>query len=98
MGLSHDSDHQQKLMRAGKLSSIVRSVTHSDTSPRSSQNTPTPWEKPASKDDPLSPRDYQNRDSQNSRRDSRDSQRMRIEKLGIGQQLHRRNESGNASS
>lgn len=50
-------------------------------------------------DDMLSTRDLYNRNSRdNANRDSRDSQRMRIERLGIGNSNHARNDSGNAPS
>ena len=83
----------------GKLSNIVRSVAQKETSPRSSSNTPMPWDRQAPAEDAASQRDMYNRNSRdNSNRDSRDSQRMRIERLGIGNQVHSRNDSGNAPS
>jgi hypothetical protein len=86
-------------MLSEKLSSIVRSVTQSDS--RSTQSTPAPWD-----GQPLNqqPRDYRSsdrmgyRDSrENSQRDSREVQRERIERLGVGGQAHSRNESGAAT-
>jgi hypothetical protein len=90
----------------GKLSNLVRSVAQKDMSPRSSANTPMPWDRqtaPASAaapDDNVSTRDYYNRNSRDpsNHRDSRDSQRMRIERLGISHQTHSRTDSGNAPS
>ena len=86
--------------RTGKLSSIVRSVAHDAASQRSSQNTPTPWDsQPRAGSDFAAPT-----------RDSRGSQRDRIEKLGFTPQQqppqqhhhhhhhHARNESGTGSS
>lgn len=61
-----------------------------------------PWDRqqqapPA--EDAVSHKDMFNRNSRDtSNRDSRDSHRMRIERLGIGQQSHSRNDSGNAPS
>ena len=88
---------------AGKLSNLVRSVAQKDTSPRSSANTPMPWDRqiaPPQQDDSISTRDYYSRHQRDiSNRDSRDSQRLRIERLGITQQnTHSRNDSGNAPS
>lgn len=94
---------------AGKLSNIVRSVARKDASPRSSSNTPLPWDPQtqqaqqpqaqAQPDDLLSTHDIYNRNSrENPNRDSRDSQRMRIERLGIGNAAHGRNDSGHAPS
>ena len=65
-----------------------------------------PWEaaKQVPQEDSYSARVMGDRDSRhNMNRDSRDSQRMRIERLGIGHglhgvQSHSRNDSGNASS
>lgn len=100
----------------GKLSNIVRSVTQKDMRDDRSVNTPMPWDRqtpqqqqqqhqPQPQEDSYSThtysRDLQSRNSrENPNRDSRDSQRMRIERLGIGHQpsLHSRNNSGNASS
>lgn len=80
---------------------------------RSSNNTPMPWDRqtgpPQHQQEDQYSTHTQNRDmySRNSRenpnRDSRDSQRMRIERLAIGHQSqannnHSRNNSGNASS
>jgi hypothetical protein len=82
-----------------KLSSIVRSVTQSDS--RSTQSTPAPWDSQVSNHQP---RDYRSsdrsgyRDSrEHSQRDSREVQRERIERLGVGGQQHSRNESGAAT-
>lgn len=83
-----------------KLSSIVRSVTQSDS--RSTQSTPGPWDGQPSNQHA---RDYRSsdhragyRDSrEQSQRDSRDVQRERIERLGVGGQAHSRNESGAAT-
>ncbi len=71
----------------GKLSNMVRAVAQKDSgSPRSSQNTPMPWDRQTTQEDTFSTREVPNRHSrENSNRDSRDSQRMRIERLGIGQ-------------
>jgi len=82
-----------------KLSSIVRSVTQSDS--RSTQSTPAPWDgQPTNHQS----RDYRSsdrsgyRDSrEHSQRDSREIQRERIERLGVGPQRHSRNESGAAT-
>lgn len=66
---------------------MVRAVAQKDVnSPRSSANTPMPWDRQTTNDDANSTReDTINRHSrENSNRDSRDSQRMRIERLGIG--------------
>lgn len=86
----------------GKLSNLVRSVAQKDGSPRSSATTPMPWDRQtaAGPEDSVSTRDYYSRHTREpSNRDSRDSQRMRIERLGINQQNHSRNDSGtNASS
>lgn len=64
-----------------------------------------PWERSAAQEDAFSAREVATRHSrENSNRDSRDSQRLRIERLGIGHtpqpsQNHSRNDSGgNASS
>ncbi len=65
-----------------------------------------PWDanRQVPQDDAYSARGTNDRDSrQTSNRDSRDSQRMRIERLGIGHghhgaQTHSRNDSGNTSS
>lgn len=73
----------------GKLSSMVRSVAHNDsTSYRSSQNTPTSWDQQSSRDrhQPTrqDDRDFSQRDSRaTSNRDSKGSQRERIERLGL---------------
>ena len=84
-----------------KLGNIVRSATNNDSSsqrsPRSLQNTPTPWDHQATRDQPL-PRPVHNRNSHDtSNRDSRE----RGEHHGLGPRQHLRNESnatGNASS
>lgn len=55
---------------------------------------PAPWDRQSSNHQP---HDYRSgyRDSREHRqRDSRDTQRERIERLGVGGQLHSRNESG----
>ncbi|ETI28555.1 hypothetical protein G647_01005 [Cladophialophora carrionii CBS 160.54] len=111
--LSLDSFRGGSILDLTKLSNMVRAVASKDvTSPRSSQNTPMPWDaaKQVSQEDSYSARGTTDRDSrQTSNRDSRDSQRMRIERLGIGHgyyglqtqtqtQTHSRNDSGNASS
>lgn len=65
-----------------------------------------PWDsgRPVPQEDAYSSRGTTDRDSRHaSNRDSRDSQRLRIERLGIGHgltlgQTHSRNDSGNASS
>jgi hypothetical protein len=61
-----------------------------------------PWDRQTqtAPDDTVSNRDYYSRHTRDSsNRDSRDSQRMRIERLGISQSNnHSRNDSGNASS
>jgi len=59
-----------------------------------------PWDRHNGQDDTFSTREPFNRTSRDiSHRDSRDSQRLRIERLGIGPpQNHSRNDSGNASS
>ena len=99
---------------------MVRSVAHNDSvSHRSSQNTPTPWDYQAGRDRPQQVRpeeqEPEQRDTRGvSNRDSRGSQRERIERLGFGQQQqqqqqppqqqpqqqhqHARNGSGTASS
>ena len=84
-----------------KLSSIVRSVSQSDSrdSHRSAQGTPTPWDHPSSRDRPRS-RESANRFHQRDHRDShqrenREVHRDRIERLGVGAQAHHaRNDSG----
>jgi hypothetical protein len=82
----------------------VRSVAHQEpAAQRSSQNTPTPWDQQGTRERSAPSRaedhDYVNRGSRGaSNRDSRGSQRERIERLGFGQPQHTRNESGNASS
>ena len=86
-----------------KLSNMVRSVANDPLTPRSSQTTPMPWDRqqPTTQENPPSPRGSHARDLREpaNKRDSRDSQRLRIEKLGIGQTPHHaRNDSGNASS
>lgn len=95
----------QALIRfLGKLSSIVRSVAHNDSgSHRSSQNTPTPWDYQSGRERPQQLRpEEQEADQRDNRvisnRDSRGSQRERIERLGFGQQQHARHGSGAASS
>lgn len=76
---------------------------------RSSNTTPMPWDRPgpppSQHEDQYSThtnnRDVYSRNSrENSNRDSRDSQRMRIERLQLAHQnnTHSRNNSGNASS
>lgn len=65
---------------------------------RSAQNTPTPWDNQTLRDRPRSHESgnrSENRESRNPHhRDSRDSQRERIERLGIGSRQHTRNDSG----
>lgn len=82
---------------AGKLSNMVRSIAQQSdaASARSAAPTPMPW-------DPHPGEQVYNEPSRSSRdnsvnRESRDSQRMRIERLGLANQ-HSRNNSGNASS
>lgn len=89
----------------GKLSSMVRSVAHNDSaSHRDSQNTPTPWDYQGGRERPQQGRPEEQEPDQRevrgaSNRDSRDSQRERIERLGFGhQQQHARTGSGTASS
>src|SRR5436305_2316082 len=93
----------------GKLSSMVRSVAHNDTaSHRSTQNTPTPWDYQVGREkaQQLRPEEQETDQRENrgiSNRDSRDSQRERIERLGFGQQQlqlqqHGRHGSGTTSS
>lgn len=54
-----------------------------------------PWDKPVVRDELINPQDGQHRtDSQEAKRDSQDSQRMRIERYGPASQ-HSRNNSGN---
>jgi hypothetical protein len=83
---------------------MVRSVAHNDSvSHRSSQNTPTPWDYQAGRERPQQLRPEEQEPEQRetrgiSNRDSRGSQRERIERLGFGQQHHARNGSGTASS
>ena len=88
---------------------MVRSVSHNDSgSHRSSQNTPTPWDYQAGRERPQQHRVEEQESNQRetrgvSNRDSRGSQRERIERLGFGQQQqqqqqHARNGSGTASS
>ncbi len=89
---------------------MVRSVAHNDTmsvSQRSSQNTPTPWDNHSNRPAPSrsEEHDYTQRDGRAvSNRDSRGSQRERIERLVPVQtqqqphQHHVRNGSGTASS
>lgn len=83
-----------------KLSSIVRSVAQESNAQRSSQTTPTPWDaqlahnrRESHETSSLGGAVRITRD--NSNRDSRDSQRERIERLGISSRQHTRNESGN---
>jgi hypothetical protein len=96
--LGLDTSRGGNVLDLGKLSSMVRSVAQSE-SPRSSQNTPMPWDREGIREGPVSPQDTFDRHSRvHSKRDSHDSQRQRIERLGIGQQGHTRSESGNASS
>ncbi len=81
-----------------KLSSIVRSVSQND-SHRSAQATPTQWDRQSTRDRPRS-RESVNRYRQGDHRDThqretREVQRERIEKLGVGSQGHHsRNDSG----
>ncbi|KAI1623711.1 hypothetical protein EDD37DRAFT_565192 [Exophiala viscosa] len=86
--LGLDSFRGGSILDLSKLSNMVRAVAHKDAaSPRSSQNTPMPWNKeaPTVEDDDRSTREVPARPSrENPNRDSRDSQRMRIERLGIG--------------
>ncbi|KIY01540.1 uncharacterized protein Z520_03092 [Fonsecaea multimorphosa CBS 102226] len=107
--LSLDSFRGGSILDLSKLSNMVRAVASKDvSSPRSSQNTPMPWEaagRQVVQDDSYSSQAMSERLSrENPNRDSRDSQRMRIERLGIGHngfhgsQTHSRNDSGNASS
>lgn len=79
---------------------MVRSVANDPLTPRSSQTTPMPWDRQPVHEDHPSPRASHVRDSRevSTKRDSRDSQRLRIERLGIGQTQHSRNDSGNGSS
>ncbi|KAJ4512854.1 hypothetical protein HRR83_005193 [Exophiala dermatitidis] len=104
--LGLDSFRGGSILDLSKLSNMVRAVAQKDiTSPRSTQTTPMPWDK---QEDSYSSRDVPQRHSRdNSNRDSRDSQRLRIERLGIGQAQsqpatstkHARTDSGgNASS
>jgi hypothetical protein len=96
--LGLDTSRGGNVLDLGKLSNMVRSVAQTE-SPRSSQNTPMPWDRDGAREGPVSPQDNFDRNSRSqSKRDSHDSQRQRIERLGIGQQGHQRNESGNASS
>ncbi|KAL6249836.1 hypothetical protein RBB50_003692 [Rhinocladiella similis] len=89
--LGLDSFRGGSILDLSKLSNMVRAVAQKDvTSPRSSQNTPMPWDRHTTqgREDSFSTRDMSTRHSrENSNRDSRDSQRMRIERLGIGQAL-----------
>jgi hypothetical protein len=96
--LGLDTSRGGNVLDLGKLSSMVRSVAQTE-SPRSSQNTPMPWDREGSREGLINPQDNFDRSSRvHSKRDSHDSQRQRIERLGIGQQGHQRSESGNASS
>ena len=111
--------HTTLMFTIGKLSNMVRSVAQNDSqSQRSMQNTPTPWDyqnQDRTSHSRSTDQGFNNRDSSRepSHRDSRITQRERIEKLGIGQhqhqhqpqqqqqqqqQHHTRNESGGASS
>ncbi|KAK5559805.1 hypothetical protein LTR46_001554 [Exophiala xenobiotica] len=87
--LGLDSFRGGSILDLSKLSNMVRAVAQKDVvSPRSSQNTPMPWDRQTTQtqEDTFSTREMPNRHSrENSNRDSRDSQRMRIERLGIGQ-------------
>lgn len=79
---------------------MVRSIAHQNdaASARSSANTPMPWDKQQQHHRENESYDAQSRTSaKDVTRDSRDSQRMRIERLGLTNQ-HSRNNSGNASS
>ena len=76
---------------------MVRSVAKDPATPRSSQNTPMPWDRP--QEDHQSARHSQMREARDVvKRDSSDGQRLRIERLGLVQAQHTRNDSGNASS
>ena len=84
-----------------KLSSIVRSVSQHDSRDphRSAQATPTPWDHQSSRERPRSRESahrYNQRDQRDShQRDTREVQRERIERLGVGSQSHHaRNDSG----
>ncbi|ERF74917.1 hypothetical protein EPUS_05125 [Endocarpon pusillum Z07020] len=98
--LGLDTTRGGNVLDIEKLSSIVRSVTQSDS--RSSQSAPGPWDGQPSNQHS---RDYRSsdhragyRDSrEQSQRESRDDQRERIERLGVGGQAHSRNESGAAT-
>ncbi|RMZ82102.1 hypothetical protein DV737_g2170, partial [Chaetothyriales sp. CBS 132003] len=99
--LELDSFRGGSILDLSKLSKMVQSVAHNETSPRASSTTPMPWDRPprARQDDSGSLGDQFNRTSRETlNRDSSDSQRMRIERLHIGRQSHSRNDSGNASS
>ncbi|EXJ89152.1 hypothetical protein A1O3_02216 [Capronia epimyces CBS 606.96] len=80
--LGLDSFRGGSILDLSKLSNMVRAVAQKDVaSPRSSQNTPMPWDR---QDDAYSAREVAPRNSrENSNRDSRDSQRLRIERLAI---------------
>lgn len=99
--LGLDTSRGGNVLDLGKLSSMVRSVAQNG-SPRSSRDGPMSWDREGARDGPGSPQDTFDRQSRgHTKRDSHDSQRQRIERLGIGQpghQGHQRNESGNASS
>lgn len=79
---------------------MVRSIAHQNdaASARSTTTTPMPWDKQQTHPRENEIYDAQSRISAKEiNRDSRDSQRMRIERLGLTNQ-HSRNNSGNASS
>ena len=83
-----------------KLSSIVRSVSMNNENrgqqQRSAQATPTPYDYETSRDRPKS-RESTHRHQQ--QRDSRESQRERVERYGSGsRQQHTRNESGDTGA
>ncbi|RVX74597.1 hypothetical protein B0A52_01723 [Exophiala mesophila] len=79
-----DSDTQY--CPTSKLSNLVRAVAQKEvTSPRSTATTPMPWDRQTLQDDSVSTREGGQRHSRdNSNRNSRDSQRLRIERLGVG--------------
>jgi hypothetical protein len=78
---------------------MVRSVSLNESNNhRSAQNTPTPWDSQTVRDGRASHESSQRGHVRETRggsnRDSRDSQRERIEQLGIGSRHHARNDSG----
>ncbi|KAI9879937.1 MAG: hypothetical protein M1830_006419 [Pleopsidium flavum] len=99
--LGLDTSRGGNVLDLEKLTSIVRSVSQNEPSRdshRSAQNTPTPWDHQPPRDQPSSresPNHYQQRENRDPQRDTREVQRERIERLGVGARpQHARNDSG----